>query len=108
MTCSVNIESARELYTEIVDDVRRHDLLSEEQPGALPVAEIGNGKPLGEVKIVRSADDYRVVWSPPEMNVGQDTEISESSQLPTLDVSELPKEDTLRYIYAYEEEIHAD
>ena len=73
-TCSVNIENARALYGEIVDEVRQQDLLADEQAGALPVAEIGNGKPLGEVKLVRQADDYRVVWSPPEMNVGSDAD----------------------------------
>src|SRR5438105_4104473 len=105
-TCSVNIENARALYGEIVDEVRQQDLLADEQAGALPVAEIGNGKPLGEVKLVRQADDYRVVWSPPEMNVGSDADVSESSQHPVFDITDMPKDDALGYIYQYEEEIH--
>jgi len=106
MTCSVNIENARALYGEIVDEARRRDLLTDEQAGALPVAEIGDGKPLGEVKLIRLADDYRVVWVPPELNVGSDVDVSESSQHPVFDMTDMPKDDALGYIYQYEEEIH--
>jgi len=102
----VNIASARAFYGEIVDDFRHHDLLSGEQPGALPVAEIGNSKALGEVKIVRQAEDYRVVWTPPEMNVGSDRDINELSQHPVFDITDMPKGDALEHIYRYEEEIH--
>jgi len=96
----MNIERARTLYGEIVDEARDRDILEDEQRGTLPVAEIANGEPQGEVRVIKYAErDYRVVWNPPEEHVGQDIAIDESAAArEALDLSTLRPDEAIQQI----------
>lgn len=96
----MDIERARVLYGEIIEEARERDLLDDEQRGTLPVAEIANGHAQGEVRIIRRADtDYRVVWNPPEEHVGQDIAIDEcDAAREPLDLSALRPHEAIRQI----------
>jgi hypothetical protein len=101
----VNIETAKAVYGEIVREAREREVLDEEQRSALPVASLANGHSLGEVRVIERADhDYRVVWSPPELHVGQDPAIDEASaNLAPVDITTMPKDEAVEQIFGFED-----
>lgn len=101
----MNIESAKAVYGEIVQEAREREVLDDEQRSALPVASLANGHSLGEVRVIdRGERDYRVVWNPPELHVGQDSAIDEASaDLAPLDISAMPKDEAVEQIFGFED-----
>lgn len=101
----MNIETAKARYGEIIREAREREVLDEEQRGALPVASLADGHSLGEVRVIeRADDDYRVVWNPPELHVGQDLAIDDASAaLPPVDVSTMSTDEAIDHIFGYED-----
>ena len=100
----VDIEQARSIYEDIVDEARQLGAVAGEQAGRLPVATLGHRFELGEVKMIKQPpDDYRVIWYPPETHVGQDLATERAmDEEDTVDVSAAPPAATVARIMAYE------
>jgi len=101
---SVDIEEARSIYEEIVDEARQHGAVASEQKGRLPVARLEHRFELGEVKMIEPVkNDYRVIWYPPETHIGQDLVTGRASdEEDMVDVSATPPDAAVARIMAYE------
>jgi hypothetical protein len=85
----MTFEAARELYREIIDAAQQRGVEITQQDHSLPAATIRDRVNRGEVMVIRpTQDDYRVIWFPPEVHVGQDLAVVEpSDEGSVLDVS---------------------